>query len=113
VLYAEAAVTVVITLLAVWAAFASSRVSTQSAIATAVFAALCVAAFGGLGFALSRRKSVARGPAIVLEMLLIPIGWSAASAGLPTFGIPALVVGLFGAGLLLAPSTRFSLGARR
>jgi uncharacterized membrane protein (DUF2068 family) len=63
-------------------------------------------------WALSRRRSWARGPAIVLEMMLLPIGYYMIRGGLAWIGVPVLLLGLFGAGLLLAPATREALGIR-
>jgi hypothetical protein len=77
-------------------------------LATLLFAAM----LAGLAWSLSRRKGWARGPAIVLEMLLIPIGWYMLTGGLPLLGLPTILAGLVGAGGLLAPSTRAALGLR-
>jgi hypothetical protein len=65
-----------------------------------------------LARALYRRQSWARGPAIVIELLLLPMGATMTTNGLPALGIPVIMIGLFGAGGLLAPSTRAALGLR-
>lgn len=65
--------------------------------------------FGLVGFALRRRKRWARGPAIVLELLQVPIGYQMAFGGGSLFGLPVLVLGLVAAALLLAPTTRAEL----
>jgi hypothetical protein len=109
-LLAEAALLGLLTLITIWAALAAANVSTSSAVATTLFTALCGTIVAGLAVALRRGKSLARGPAIVIEMLLIPIGYYMIVGGLAWLGIPALIVGLLGAGLLLAPSTRTELG---
>ena len=44
--------------------------------------------------------------------MLLPIGYYMAKGGLPWYGIPVLLAGLFGAGLLVAPATRDALGVR-
>jgi hypothetical protein len=75
-----------------------------------VFSALLAAAFGGLAWALHGRRSWARGPAVVLQLLLIPIGYTMATSGLPVFGVPVLLIGLVCAGTLLAPASRAALG---
>jgi hypothetical protein len=95
-----------------YADLASPSQSTASAVGLTVFVALWAALLGGLAWALWRLRSWARGPAIVLELLLVPIGYSMASNGLPWVGVPVLLLGLTGAGLLLAPSTRAALGLR-
>jgi len=112
VISAEAGLLAALTVLTIWAAATHSTVGLSSAAATPAFAALCAAIFGGLAYALHRGKSLARGPAIVLEMLMLPIGYYMAEAGLAQLGIPTMVLGLAGTVLLLAPSTRQSLGMR-
>ena len=75
-----------------------------------VFTAICGAIVGGLGLALLRSKSLARGPAIVIQMLLILISYYMIGGGLVWLGVPVMIIGLLGSGLLLAPSTRTALG---
>jgi hypothetical protein len=113
VLYAEAVATAVIALGTIWLAVAAANVSVSSAIATPAIAVLLAVVWGGLGLALRRGKALARGPAIVMQMLLIPIGYYMIVGGLAWLGVPVMVAGLLGAGLLLAPSTRTALGLDR
>jgi hypothetical protein len=82
----------------------------QGAVAVTLYTAIFVVILGGLARALHRRRRWARGPAIVLQMLLIPIGYTMAVSGLPALGIPVMVIGLAGAGILLAPATREAVG---
>lgn len=84
--------------------------SAQSAAGTAVFAALMAGLLGGLAAALGRLRAWARGPAIVIEILLVPIGYYMITGGIAWLGVLTMAVGLIGAGLLLAPSTRTALG---
>jgi len=42
---------------------------------------------------------------------MMPLGLTMASGGLPAVGFPILVLGLVGAGLVFAPTTRTALGA--
>lgn len=112
-LYAETVATGVVTLLTLWLAIASDSIGVASAVATVAFAALCAAILGGLAAALARGKGLARGPAILVHMLLIPIGGYMIAGGIAWLGVPVLLVGLLGAGLLLAPSTRTALGLDR
>src|SRR6185312_6864947 len=109
-LLGEAVVVGLLTLVTIWAAVAAANVSASSAIGTAVFTALCGAVLAGLGLALRRRRSLARGPAIVIQMLMIPMGYYMIAGGLVWLGVPMMILGLLGAGLLLAPSTRTALG---
>jgi len=74
------------------------------------FAAAIAALLGALAWALLRRRGWARGPSVVLELMLLPIGYYMIRAGHPWFGVPVLLIGLVGAGLLVAPTTREALG---
>jgi hypothetical protein len=79
------------------------------AVAVTLYTAMFTAILGGLAWALHRHLGWARGPAIVVQMLLIPIGYAMATSGLPTLGVPVILTGLVGAGALLAPSTRAAI----
>jgi hypothetical protein len=109
VLGVEAAGLLVIVVLLALDVFTAASVSTGSALGTTGFAALVAALLGGLGWALWRRHGWARGPAIVLELLLLPIGYSMATNGLSWVGVVVMLIGLVGATALLAPSTRAAL----
>ncbi len=65
---------------------------------------------GLLAWSLHRRQRWARGPAIVLELLLLPIGYYMVAGGVAWLGLPTMALGLVGAGALLAPTTRSALG---
>ena len=95
------------------ATLAKSATSKQGAGALLVLIIVGVLIVGGLSRALSNLKTWARGPAIVLELLLLPIGYTMITNGLAYVGIPVVLIGLFGAGLLLAPATRAALGLDR
>jgi hypothetical protein len=45
----------------------------------------------------------------VRQLLLVPIGVTMLTGGLPAVGIPTVVIGLVGAGTLMAPATRGAL----
>jgi hypothetical protein len=98
--------------LLVYADVRSTSNSVGSAAGLTVFAVLIAALFGLFVWALSGRRAWARGPAIVLELLLLPIGYSLITSGLAVLGIPVLLLAGTTAALLLAPSTRAALGAR-
>jgi peptidoglycan/LPS O-acetylase OafA/YrhL len=65
-----------------------------------------------LDWSLARRRAWARGPAVVLELMLLPIGYYMVKGGLPWVGVPLIVLALATAGLLVAPATRAALGVR-
>jgi hypothetical protein len=77
-----------------------------------VFAAIMAVAPAVCGWALARRASWARGPAVVIELMLLPVGWYMVGGGLGWLGVPIFVLGLVGAGALVAPATREALGVK-
>jgi len=112
-LAAEAVALTGLAIYVAWATLARSTTSKQGAGALLALIVIGVLIVGGLSRALSNLKTWARGPAIVLELLLLPIGYTMISGGLAYVGIPVMIAGLFGAGLLLAPATRAALGLDR
>jgi hypothetical protein len=90
--------------------FTGAASSAGSAAAVTLFVVVLAGLFGVFAFYLRQRRMWPRGPSIVLELLLVPIGYSMVGGGLAIVGIPLMLVGLVGAGLLLAPSTRAALG---
>ncbi len=73
---------------------------------TAVYAAL----FALVGWAVFLRKSWSRGPAMMLEMFLFPIGYYMIKGGQLLLGVPVLLLGVLGVTLLVTPATRRALG---
>ena len=108
-LMAQAAGLLVLSGVLAYDGFTSTAQSATSAVAIVVFTLLMTVFLGGLAFALSRRRRWARGPALVLELLLIPIGWSIATNGVAALGAVLIVIGLAGIGTLIAPATRAGL----
>jgi hypothetical protein len=91
---------------------AGAAQTVQSAVAVVGYTAVAAAALGGLAFALHRRRGWARGPAIVLEMFGILLGYTFTRGGTPAVGVPALLLAIAGTVALLAPSTRLALPGR-
>jgi hypothetical protein len=89
-----------------------------TATATDLVSALFVTAFalGGalllwaLGAALGRRRAGARAPAIVLQLMLLPIGYYMVQGGLGWLGVPLAALGLLVCALLVSPPTTRALG---
>jgi hypothetical protein len=77
-----------------------------------VFPAGLAVFLGLLGWQLARLRSWARGPAIALELLLLPLGYSMVVGGSAWLGVPAIVGGLACTGLLVAPASRQALHIR-
>jgi hypothetical protein len=111
VLAAETVALIGLTIFLIYQDLTTTVGDTGIATAVTVYTAVMAALLGGLGWALHRRRSWARGPAIVLQLLLLPIGYSMVTTGL-WLGAAVIAVGLCGAGTLLAPSTRAALGMR-
>jgi len=76
------------------------------------FFGLWALAFAGLAVALVRRRPWVRAPLIVLQFLLIASGLTMRSGGEATFGVILIMLAVLVTGLLLAPGTRATLGAR-
>jgi hypothetical protein len=98
--------------LLIYADIRSTSTSTAGATGLTLFVVLVAALFGLFVWALSGRRAWARGPAIVLELLLLPAGYSLLVSGLAIIGIPVLLLAGATVALLLAPATRAALGAR-
>ena len=110
-LAAEAAALFLLVIFLAYEGLTAAAGSAPGALAVTLYAALMAALMGGLGWMLWRRRAWARGPAIVLQLLLVPIGYTMVSGGL-WLGLVVMAVGLCGAGTLLAPATRASLGMK-
>ena len=83
--------------------------SQQGAIGVIGYVLVLAAAFGLLSWALRGRRAWARGPAIVLHMLMLPLGVALLSNG-NLLGVVAVLLSLFGCVVLLAPATRLAVG---
>lgn len=83
--------------------------SQQEAIGVIGYVAVFAVIFGVLAWALNRRRAWARGPAIVLHMFMLPLGLALLTSGNP-FGVGALLAGIGGCVVLLAPATRIAVG---
>jgi hypothetical protein len=91
-------------------AFTATIADWRNAMIVIGFAVIIAVLLGFLGWSLRRRRAWARGPAVVAELMLLPIGWFMATGGVTWLGVPVLVLGLVGAGLLVAPATTEALG---
>jgi hypothetical protein len=109
-LAAQAVVVTLIVVFLVYKDLTARVVSMRDAMIVTGFAALIAVLLAVLVGALVRRRAWARGPAVVLELMLLPIGWFMISGGLGWLGVPVFALGLLGAGLLVAPGTREALG---
>jgi hypothetical protein len=92
-----------------YADLTASAASGRTAFAVTLYVAIIAALLAFLTWSLARHRAWARGPAVVLNMLLLPIGFTMTGGGLAWLGIPLMLLGLAGAGLRLAPGTRAAL----
>jgi len=98
--------------LLIYADVRSTANSAAGATGLTASAGLFAVLFGLFVWALAGRRAWARTPAIVLDLLLIPVGFSVITSGLAVIGIPVLLLAGGTVALLLEPSTRAALGAR-
>lgn len=105
----ETAALVALLVFLVYVDLTSRAQSLTQALGLTLYIAVLAGLLGLFTWSLWRRRRWARGPAVVLNLLLLPIGYTMAGSGLAWLGVPVMVVGICGAGLLVAPSTRAAL----
>ncbi|MEU8184373.1 hypothetical protein AB0B86_26790 [Micromonospora sp. NPDC049047] len=109
-LWAEAAAVGLVAAWLVWADLTATTTHLASALLVTAFAIGAAVALWALGRALSQRKAGTRAPAIVLQLMLLPIGWFMIQGGLGWLGVPLMVLGLGVGWLLVCPPTTRALG---
>lgn len=109
-LRAEAVALGLVALWLIWADLTADAHDLPSALLVTAFAAGGAVALWALGGALGRRRAGARAPAIVLELMLLPIGWYMIQGGLGWLGVPLMALGGGVAALLVSPPTTRALG---
>ncbi|WP_405100298.1 hypothetical protein [Micromonospora sp. NBC_01412] len=109
-LRAEAVALALVAAWLVWADFTAETTDLPSALLVTAFALGGTAALWVLAGALNRRRAGARAPAIVLELMLLPVGWYMIQGGLGWLGLPLMALGLGVSALLVSPPTTRALG---
>ncbi|MEU7923065.1 hypothetical protein AB0B47_31030 [Micromonospora zamorensis] len=109
-LWAEAAVVGLIAVWLIWADLTATTTDLLSALLVTVFAIGAAVVLWALGRALLRLQAGARAPAIVLQLMLLPIGWFMIQGGLAWLGVPLMALGLGVGWLLVSPPTTRALG---
>lgn len=94
----------------IWADLTADTTDLPSALLVTAFALGGAAALWGLGGALGRRRAGARAPAIVLQLMLLPVGWYMIQGGLGWLGLPLMALGVGVAALLVSPPATRALG---
>jgi hypothetical protein len=109
-LLGEAGLLAVVTAYLIYQDVTATATSLGVAIALTVFAALGAVAVLALTRALARRSAGSRGPAIVVQILLLVTAYYMLQGGLLWLGVPVLVLGLTVGILLVTPATTRALG---
>ncbi|XBP93591.1 hypothetical protein VK199_29110 [Micromonospora sp. CCTCC AA 2012012] len=94
----------------IWSDLTARTTDLTSALLVTAFAVAGAVVLWALGAALARRKAGARAPAIVLQLMLLPIGWYMIQGGMGWLGLPLMALGLGVTGLLVSPPTTRALG---
>lgn len=94
----------------IWSDLTARTTDLTSALLITAFAVAGAVVLWALGGALSRRRSGARAPAIVLQLMLLPIGWYMISGGLGWLGLPLMALGIGMVALLVSGPTNRALG---
>ncbi len=110
VLYLESLGVFAVTGLLIYDAIRIRTTHVGGAAGAIAFPFLVGVALAGFGWALRRRRAWARGPAIVLQLLMLPVGYYMLTGGAAWAGVPVILLGLIGAVLLFAPASREALG---
>lgn len=109
-LRAEGVGLALLTLFLIYEIFTATATDLLSALIVTGFAAAGAAVLWALAVALDRRRPAARAPAIVLQLMLLPIGYYMIQGGLGWLGVPLMLLGLLVCGLLISAATNRALG---
>ncbi|SBV29827.1 hypothetical protein GA0070620_5410 [Micromonospora krabiensis] len=105
---------VAVGLVALWLVWADLTADTTAGLTSALlvtaFAVGAAVALWALGSTLARRRAGGRAPAIVLQLMLLPIGWYMIQGGLAWLGVPLMALGVGVGALLVSPQTNRALG---
>ena len=106
----EAAAVAVVTAYLLWQDLTGRATVMSVAIGVTLFAGIGVVVLAAVGRALARRRSGARGPAVVLQLMVIVIGYDMTQGGLVWPGVALIALGLLTGGLVVSPPTTRALG---
>jgi hypothetical protein len=107
---AEAAAVGGLALFLVYEDITATATSLTGALLVTAFAAGAALVLGALARALWHRRGGARGPAVVLQLMLLPVGYYMIRGGLAWLGAPLMALGIGVCALLVAPASTRALG---
>jgi hypothetical protein len=109
-LRAQAAGLAVVTAYLIYQDVIGEATSLGVAIALTCFAALAAVVVALLARALGRRSAAARGPAVVVQLMLLVVSYYMLQADLLVVAVPLIALALATGAAVLAPSTTRALG---
>jgi hypothetical protein len=109
-LRAEAVALAVVTAYLIYQDLTGEATSLGVAIALTCFAALGAAGIALVARALARRSVAARGPAVVVQLMLLVVSYYMLQADLLVVAVPLIALALTTGAALLAPATTKALG---
>ncbi|HYN96049.1 MAG TPA: hypothetical protein VES42_19565 [Pilimelia sp.] len=108
-LLGEAVVVGAVAAFLLYADLTSPAINIVAALFITAFAAAAAATLAALARALGRRRGGARGLSVVLQLMILPIGYYTTTGDLPWDGIPIMMLALGVCGLLLSPASTRAL----
>jgi hypothetical protein len=109
-LLAEAVALGLLTLYLGYEVLTSTAADLTSALLITAFAALGALVLVLIARALGNLRPAARAPAIVLQLMLLPVGYYMIGGGLAWLGVPLMALGIGVSVLLVSPPTTRALG---
>jgi hypothetical protein len=106
----EAVGTAAVTAYLAWQVLVGDTAHLGVALGVSLFALLCTAALAAVGAALARRRSGARGPAVVFQLMIVVVGYYLTQGGPVWPGVALIAIGLVAGGLVVSPPTTRALG---
>jgi hypothetical protein len=111
-MFVEAVAVGVVAVLVGYVVATEPATSAGAAVTTVALPVVYAVLLALLAWQLLRRRRWARGPAVVLQLLLALLGYSTSGSGSWWLGVAAIVAGLTCTGLLVAPASRDALNIR-
>ena len=109
-LLVEATGVAVLAGLLLYADLTATASNTSRALAVTAYAVIMAGVLALLGVNLARRRKWPRGPAIAIQLLLLPIAYYLIKGGAAWLGIPVGAAAITVTALLVTPTTREALG---